>query len=205
MPDVKCESSSCRERLYEPYIKCAECSQLFCLKCFSHGSETQLHLNTHSYCIIHDNIKVFPTSDWSAKEERLLLDYIRMHGYGNWSDISKAIRTRSTSECHEHYLKHYFKGIFSKVLGLTNEPYHRLTIPYLYRMNSVEPPRQEFDSIYFHSMAGYNAARGDFETPYDNSAESIVSNLMCPGDSSDDEVMNELNCGLFNAYNNRLR
>lgn len=201
----------CQTELQEPYIKCAECFQLICLKCFSNGAETLVHRNTHSYIIRHDNVRVFPSTNWLAKEEKLLLELLITHGYGNWTEIAKSLKTKTANECRTHYFKHYFNGIFTKVLGLESEPYFPETIPYLYKMNSIEPPRQDLDSIHYKTMAGYRAARGDFDVPFDNSAETIISHLQwLPTDyrnrnDASQDIYNELNCAVFRAYNHRLR
>lgn len=176
------------------------------MPCFATGRETQIHRNNHAYTIRHDNVNVFQSSSWTAGEEKKLLDYICMHGYANWDEIAKAMRTRTAAECRQHYQKYYFDGIFEKMLGLTSEPYFPERTPYMYKMNSVEPPRMDIDAETFISLAGYRCARGDFDVPYDNSAESIVSHLpITDWDDSEQKTIDELNCAVFTAYNNRLR
>lgn len=61
--------------------------------------------------------------------------------------------------------------------------------------------------IHSKYMAGYRFARSDFDTPYDNSAESIVSDLKMKKDWGDayEEVGDELNSAMARAYNNRLK
>lgn len=198
--------NGCGDSIIEPYICCADCSELFCLQCFSTGKETAKHVNSHFYVIRNDLIKIFPTSNWSAREEKKLLELFTVHGFGNWEDISKSMQTRSPEECREHYLRYYFGGIFEKTIGLTDEPYEPMIVPFLYKMKSIDPPRPELDSVNFKTMAGYRSARGDFDTPYDNSAESIVSNLDLKNWSHEDQdVGDALNCAMFHSYNNRLR
>lgn len=122
-----------------------------------------------------------------------------------------------------HYERHYMDGMFAATLGLSSQPYERETVPFMYRMNSVDPPRLEANP---DAMAGYRAARGEFDVPYDNSAESLVSHLdvgrrrMSDGDDDEDgeengdgsdgrrnwdEASEMLRCGVVLAYNNRLR
>lgn len=194
--------------MHEPFITCAECaSHRSCLKCFSVGAEIASHENTHAYVITHDNVKIFPNSNWSAREERRLLDLLLQCGVGNWNDISTALQTKSPQECREHYLTYYFDGIFSKTLGLTKYPYVRLCVPYLFKTNTIEPPRHNLEMIHSKYMAGYRFARSDFDTPYDISAESIVSDLKIKKDWGEDyeDIGEELNCAMVRAYNNRLQ
>lgn len=186
-------------------MQCVECPQLFCLDCFANGRETSEHRNNHPYTIRHNNVRVFAASSWTAGEEKQLLDAILQLGVANWEEIAKVLKTRTAPECQSHYERHYFDGIFEKMLGLTSEPYFRETIPYMYKMNSVDPPRQEQDPA---GLAGYRCARGEFEVPFDNSAELIVSQLDLHTWRTDEqwaEIGEALNCGVFRAYNHRLR
>lgn len=211
----------CQIELHEPYIRCAECGSdsrrknddemnivhRSCLRCFAMGAETNTHSNTHSYIITHDNVKVFTKSNWSAREEKKLLDLLIRCGVGNWADISRAIGSRSESECRDHYLQNYFDGIFNKTCGLTRIPYSPLRIPYLYRPNTNDPPRYHTDVVQNSSLAGYRYSRSDFETHFDSSAESVISNLHSVDDWGDDfkDVSEHLNYAMVSAYNSRLK
>lgn len=196
----------CNCLVQEPYIKCAECRNRFCLQCFSQGAETSEHSNSHDYIIRDDNVRVFPYSNWCAREEKKFIDLMLVNGFGNWDGIAKEMKTRTSSECRDHYMTYYLDGIVGKMGGLTKDPYTPLTIPYLYKINSIEPPRHELDSHNFKEMAGYRCARGDFDIPYDNSAEIIVSSLDLNIESEcDRDVSESLNCAMFNVYNHRLR
>lgn len=204
--DIFC--SICRTALKEPYITCAECVRhISCLHCFAKGGETATHLNTHSYVITHDNIKVFPNSNWSAREERRLLELLIQCGYGNWVDIAAGLGTKTATECREHYHHHYFDGIFTRTLGLDRHFYWPETVPFIYKSNTMEPPRHNMELVHNKYMAGYRFARGEFDTPFDVSAESLISHLQMESDwgPAYKEVGDELNRAVCNAYNNRLR
>lgn len=211
---------TCRTIAREPYIECAECTDFpLCLRCFASGREHAEHRNHHAYTIRHDNVRVFAGGAWTAAEEKALLTAIARHGYGNWSAVARSLNARlpdgcaarfryTATECAEHYERHYFGGLFEQALGMSAQPYRREYVPYLYRMNSVDPPRQEANA---DAMAGYRAARGEFDVPYDNSAESLVSHLDAirwsdeePG-SGWPEIGEQLQCAVMVAYNNRLR
>lgn len=198
----------CNIFLEPPFIDCADCSLLLCLNCFSYGTELENHKSDHSYVIVHDNIQVFPNTNWTAKEEKLLLELIVSFGYGNWHNISKAMKTRSSTECQEHYNLCYFDGIFRKLLGLTNEVYRPIRTPFLFKLNTIDPPRTDNSEV-AKNMAGYRAARGEFDIPYDKSAESILTDLdgCFYGDWSEEivHVAKTLQCAILIAYNRRLR
>ena len=120
-----------------------------------------------------------------------------MNGFGNWDGIAKELKTKTANECRDHYFNHYLDGIVGQMIGIPKDPY---------TINSVDPPRHDLDSHNFKIMAGYRSARGDFDTPYDNSAEVIVSNLDLKNwNECDVEVGETLNCAMLNVYNHRLR
>lgn len=212
--------SVCLSSLKEPYIKCAECCSRLsrksyeqshthhsCLRCFSIGAETETHSNTHAYVIIHDNFQVFSNSNWSVREERKLLDLLFKYGFGNWSDISRAITSKNEIECQHHYLRYYFDALFEKTCGLTRSQFSPFRIPFLYRPNAIDPPRCFLDVASSNLTAGYRFSRHDFDTYFDNSAESVVSHLTPSVDWGNNfqDVGERLNCALVRAYNNRLR
>lgn len=214
----------CCANLKEPYIRCYECSILLCCKCFACGREVKQHCNNHSYIIVRDDMQVFPDAhEWTAKQERLLLLALQQQGYGNWSAIAKQVGAdKSAEECKQHYHDYYFGGIFEKLLGLAHasQCYFPERMPYAVRMRCMDPPRHDdITSMQFKMLAGYRAARGDFDIPYDVSAESILTTIMqnegypIEDDASlefvynedYEEIENELKMGLVRAYNNRLR
>lgn len=200
--------ANCSVGLQEPYINCAECPQyLSCLQCFAKGAESGDHQNTHAYIITHDNVKVLPNCQWSAREERQLLELLLRCGYGNWGDIAAGLTTKTATECRDHYHRYYFDGIFTQTLGLTRHIYWPETIPFMYKANSVEPPRHSLEMVQSKHMAGYRFARSDFDTPYDLSAESLISDLQTHRDWGDEwqTIGDTLNCAMVNAYNHRLR
>lgn len=212
----------CHIGLNELYIACAECKCFefsktrcrqfrICLKCFACGAENANHSNAHNYIIVHNCVKVFPNTTWSAPEECALLKLIERNVFGNWSDISRSLVKYNEKECQEHYIRNYFDGIFRKTCQLTRFPYTRIDIPYLYHTKSFDPPRCKFDLVQNKFATDYRFARSDFDTPFDSSAESIISDVHAMDtdtiewDKESQELSKHLNCALVVAYNNRLR
>ncbi|XP_037816580.1 transcriptional adapter 2A isoform X2 [Lucilia sericata] len=217
------QCACCHLALQEPYVKCADCSAELCLQCFATGRETIKHYNNHAYIIIKDDIQIFPgPGKWTARDERILLNSLQTQGYGNWEAVSKALQYRySVAECRQHYHDNYFGGIFERLLGLqhASQTYMPENMPYVVKMRSVDPPRHDdISSMQFKMMAGYRSARGDFDTPYDVTAESILTTIL----ESEDTVRNipaiegavdentsacveELKLALVRSYNHRLR
>ncbi|EDW83305.1 uncharacterized protein Dwil_GK22782, isoform A [Drosophila willistoni] len=219
--DASTKCSGCRCSLSEPFIKCAECLDIYlCLQCFARGRELATHRNNHSYIIQRDDIQIFPDQpQWLANDERLLLQSLSSHGYANWEAISQSLGMRyKPEEVQRHYHDCYFGGIFERLLGLSHSRHSYLPerMPYVVKMKSVEPPRHDdISSMLFKLNAGYRFARGDFDTPYDTSAESLLTIMMeQPQHNDEDEeeqsvlehdLNEELKFALVRAYNNRLR
>lgn len=211
------QCDACHTELSAPYIKCAECKQKstqnvlrsfqMCLKCFASGAETGLHMNTHSYIIVHNNVKVFSNTTWSARENCMLLDQLESKGFANWSDISRSLGTYSAEECRDYYLQNFFDGLFRESCQLTKFPYTRIDVPYLYRQNSYDPPRCKLDDLQKKCSANYRFARSDFDTPFDSGAERVIGDVQLDSEENDEysNILADLNCSLVNVYNNRLR
>lgn len=210
----------CHIGLNELYIACAECKCFefsksrcrrrfrICVKCFANGAESATHSNAHNYIIVHNCVKLFPNTTWSAPEECTLLKQIERNGFGNWSQISRSLNKYSAIECREHYLQNYFDGIFWKTCKLTRFPYTRIETPYLYHMKSFDPPRCKFDLVQNKYATDYRFARSDFDTPFDSSAEGVISNVNMDNtdwDVESQDLSEQLNCALVMAYNHRLR
>lgn len=188
-------------------MSCAECFEQFCLSCFAKGSETRDHRNNHEYKIRKDDFELFSGCSWTACEEKLFLNSILTCGIGNWEEISLKME-KSQEDCKNHFYNFYFDGVFEK-LGMTNKnAYVRHNVPYLYKNNCQELPRGDENSFVSSSMSGYRFARSEFDVPYDSSAESILNNVSLDEseqNEKDEEILRELNCALFRAYNHRLK
>ncbi|XP_046742798.1 transcriptional adapter 2-alpha-like isoform X1 [Diprion similis] len=204
----------CKSTLCEPYIKCAECLNIeICPNCFSNGAEIEGHKNNHNYIIIKNEFPLIPGSNWSAREELELLDVLQECGFGNWDDISRRLQNKSPDDCRKHYLHNFIDN-----QNLPGLPYIKETeislfgseaVPYLYKLQDLEdPPRFACNTINYKLLAGYNAARSDFEVNFDNYAELLVSDLkydeFCPADKHF-ELGKNLQVAIVNAYNHRLK
>lgn len=212
VPDPTC--CACKMTLSEPYIRCAECADaLLCLLCFSNGSEINEHKNDHNYVIVKNEFPLIDESTWTAKQELQLLDVIQECGFGNWVDIAKRIEGKSTEECKIHYLKNYVErqGLpgLPKIKESRTSLFGVEPVPYLFKLQDLdEPPRFAANSVNGRLLAGYNAARSDFEVNFDNHAELLVSELNFEDFQRHDEdyrLGKSLQIAVVQAYNNRLK
>lgn len=193
-----------------PYILCVICDTNICSLCVANGAEFSTHKNDHSYRVLTHNFVLFDNSDWSAKEELTLLESLLQ--YGNWNLIAKTLPGRSPKEIKEHYDYYYIQRRGSPLLPQVpeheNPVYPSPVVPYRFILNGIEdPPRYASNSVGYHSLAGYNPARSDFELEYDANAEDMVASLKCEVSPSDPDykVMTDLQCSIISSYNRRLR
>lgn len=92
-------------------------------------------------------------------------------------------------------------------MSLFIEAYRAIRTPYFYDFNTTDA-RSDKSNV-AKTMAGYRDARGNFDIPYDISAESIISDLDgCFYDDWSEELrpLGELlQCAMLTSYNHRLR
>lgn len=213
-PDSTQTCRVCRSILMEPYVRCATCANIeICPTCFANGCEIDEHKNDHDYVIIKNEFPLIDDSGWTAKQELELLDMMQQCGFGNWIDIGHRIQGKSAEECKKHYLQHYIDNQVLPGLPKIGESATSLSscepIPYMHKLQDVEdPPRFAPNTMNAKLLAGYNAARSDFEVNFDNHAESLVCDLESgdfqPGDDAY-ELGQALQVAIVQAYNNRLR
>lgn len=92
-------------------IKCVDCDFTLCLECFAGGCQVFQHKNDHAYRVVDRvSIPIFE-QDWGADEELVLLEAIEKHGFGNWADVAKNLRSKGQHKCEEHYHSVYLKDV----------------------------------------------------------------------------------------------
>lgn len=185
------------------------CNVDICSACFAQGAEFQNHYNDHSYKVMSQNCTLFKDSDWTAAEELTLLESLLQDN--NWESIAKKLPGRSINEVKEHYDYFYIRqkgsSALPKLPEVTDAPYPMPIVPYRLKVTGVEdPPRYTSHSVSYLSVAGYNAARSDFELDYDATAEELLAGLKTIDlNDPDYKVLTELQCAIISAYNMRLR
>ncbi|KAK5646921.1 hypothetical protein RI129_005385 [Pyrocoelia pectoralis] len=199
----------CNTELSTPYIICVVCDINICCLCFANGREFLNHKNNHDYSIFDDNFVLFENSNWTAREELILLDTLL--DYGNFGLVDRQLPNHSLREIKNHYDEFYLMKKGSNLLPnfqpLQNSIKNQM-VPYRFRLNDIDdPPRYNPNSVGYHTMAGYNAARSDFELEYDSNAEDLIASLNFKNiDRSDPhyELMTNLQCAIISSYNRRL-
>lgn len=170
--------ASCHLVLKQPFVECKtiSCSSpKICLECFSKGREFDKHKNNHRYTIVQEDFSVLSPT-WSASEEVQLLDSLITRGEGNWEEISKNIPSKSPEECRSHYEKFYLDVTY-KNSSINATGGCRQDQPVIFVASEVDPLRPQTRSNLHKDLAGYNAARGDFDWESDNLAEMELNSI----------------------------
>uniref|UniRef100_F6VKM8 Transcriptional adapter n=1 Tax=Ciona intestinalis TaxID=7719 RepID=F6VKM8_CIOIN len=203
------ECKGCGVNLVEPYVRCAECENFkMCLECFSRGFESEQHLNNHKYQIITNKFAIFEFG-WNADEEIKLLESLADCGPGNWNSISAQVKTKSAVQCEAHYMKCYvinakypLPAMFIFSLEMPDPPIRPPSIPIPFKP-CEDPCRPLPESHRAQNMAGYLAARGDFQEEYDNYAEWDISDIYFSPD--DKPILKNLKLAVVKIYQSRLQ
>lgn len=210
------ECTYCEEKVNAKrgiYIKCTTCQDIkLCLECFSAGATIAEHESDHPYELI--DCGSFPIVDesWKAYEELALLEAIELYGIGSWTDIAKAVETRSAEECCERYLRVYVDNFFGRTAWNAidrnlytvqdhtcthNQPLSpSLSLPEKHKIVDINREQQ--------IRLGYMPKRDDFEREYDNEAELLVSKLAVNA-NDDTDLDQDLKIAHINMYTDKLR
>ena len=163
--------SSCHLVLKQPFIRCKTCKshESICLECFSKGREFNKHKKSHKYVIVNEEFSVLEP-DWTASEEVKLLEALLTKGEGNWEEISRLVPTKSPAECQRHYENQYLDNS-ADFPHFDTINVDRKDQPVIFAPSESSILRPEQRSALHKDLAGYNAARGDFDWESDNLAE----------------------------------
>ncbi|KAG7172765.1 transcriptional adapter 2-alpha-like isoform X2 [Homarus americanus] len=198
----------------EPYIQCMQCEKsrdndnvVICVPCFAKGAEFGVHKNDHSYLVIRSDYSLFEPS-WQAKEESMLINAINDCGIGNWQEVSYHVPDKSAEQCKSHYIKYYIENAHPELPQLQERQSIDIVHPQpvVYTGGIDDPPRPLPGTAGSRDMAGYNAARGDFDTEYDNNAEVDIQDLdfMLFEEDEKPSLGTELQVALLDMYRRRL-
>lgn len=191
----------CLDTLEGTFIRCDECPGVdVCPNCFAKGREASGHSSNHRYRIMRDDFPLF--GNWTAKEELIFLDQLISHGPSNWEEVSRRLQA-GPSECHQHYISSYVEDPVPELPRCPSPENLYRPLPIPYRVGTHDPPRPVPGSNYHRDMAGYCAARGDFQFEMFQNAEQDVATLDL--DQDEDEVERALSIAVVEVYNDKLK
>lgn len=135
------------------------------------------------------------------------MDAVEQYGYGNWSDISKFIETRTPEEAKEEYHNRYFNGVIGKhTWGYASKvPLidHTATDSGPLGPNAFENLPPIDCTTEEAKQLGYMPHRDMFERESDPTAEQAISTMSMSTD--DDDVELALQLSQVDMYMRRLR
>eukprot|EP00124_Ichthyophonus_hoferi_P002334 Ihof_evm8s154 gene=Ihof_evmTU8s154 len=208
---IHCDSCK-KDITSEIHIHCAVCTDVdLCLDCFSRGKQAGSHRNDHAYRIT-DNAK-YPLFDakWGADEELLLLEAIEMYGFGNWTDISDHVGTKTTQDCEQHYFNTYINVPTAPLPDMSTQiepwdgdepsnggPFNDSTK----KGDSTNGDEANRHAVTLNDAAGYMPLRGDFDVEPYNEAEDLIKDIVFQSDDTD--LDKELKLTMIHIYNRVL-
>lgn len=203
---IRSECNHCQSDISLVFIRCSEClNTSICLSCFSKGVEFRTHLKTHPYKIVDKGAFQIIGPNWTAQEEKMLLDGIEQFGIGNWEDVAHHVTGRTSKEVEEHYYASYIDSADLGRVTVPNDIPNRMTdhTPPLHEsILSVQLPSMDLDKEEELELA-YMPLRDDYEMEHDNEAEILISGLAINGD--EDELDLDLKVAHVGMYLDKLK
>ncbi|XP_076055701.1 transcriptional adapter 2-alpha-like isoform X1 [Oratosquilla oratoria] len=203
----------CCRTVKEPYIECAQCSSssgkkvVLCLQCFASGAERSTHRSNHSYAVVKNDFALLENS-WKANDELKLLDAILQCGFGNWQDVSYRVEGKTEEECRNHYIKYYVEKPLDNTVCFRDRDASNIVHPQPITFVSGldDPSRPTPRTNTSRDMAGYNAARGDFDVEYCQDAEQDIKDLDLKlfEDDGDISLGKQLQLAMIDIYRRKL-
>ncbi len=81
---------------------------MFCLDCFSVGANNRkTHKGSHPYIVEERVNQPVYDEQWTAEDERKLLDVLSKYGLHNWRLVANELGTHSAKRCEDHYYAVY--------------------------------------------------------------------------------------------------
>lgn len=181
------------------------------MSCFCLGRVKAEHLVTHRYKVI-DSLK-FPlfVADWTAREEKLLLDGVLKYGYGNWGTIHDHLgSTKTPRQCELHFRQIYMANAQVPVMSernssgfVTERSCETTKLPSMDIDDVIFPlAKQEPEKHALMEFAGYMPLRRDFEIEHDNDFELYLSSLEFYDDEPEEDRMTKFR--KLDTYNDLL-
>jgi len=228
----------CHLLLKDPHIRCQDCESSsgktakICTDCFARGREFGGHRAHHRYTVVKSDFSLLEP-DWTAEEESQLLASLLHRGIGNWEDIAKVLVNKTPEQCRDHFERVYIEnasGQFADDWNVGEEnsaAARRSDQPVAFQTPFEFPPRPTPGTQPCKELAGYNAARADFDVESDNLAEldlcavdyDRISSVLDKsaleaeeeaaqidlGSGADDTLLALLESAAVDVYGNRLR
>jgi transcriptional adapter 2-alpha len=197
----------------EVFTQCTVCRGLVqCLWCFSNGAATATHSPFHPYILIETSPPPIFESGWSTEEDLLVVAGLELYGFGNWSELSRWLKTKSALQCEVHYCEVYLRNCAAPkpVMDLRGPFPLPPPLPFDTRPSESCPSCGHEKNLQSSNkkerstpaeVNGYMPRRGEFEEEYNDDMEHIVDGLVFEDDRETQETFDQKVSSLlcFNA------
>ncbi|KAJ3409087.1 Transcriptional adapter ada2 [Chytriomyces hyalinus] len=192
-------------------IACAVCKGAdgepldLCVPCFAGGVETKGHLRSHDYIVKEGLDWPILESDWTAREELMLVDGLKLYGIGNYDQISTHIGTKTKEQVDDHYRRVYCSSELWPMPS-TSATFNKLTSR-RYVVRDPNPPMKKPDRSSAsgpanHEIQGFMPGRDEFDQEFEQEAENPVKDMTFEDNESPEEI--SLKTTMLNIYNTTL-
>ena len=213
----------CHLVLRDPHVLCQECpapeAVRICSECFAKGRQFGDHLRSHSYSIATKDFALLADDSWKSEDELAFLNALLQRGLGNWEDVAKALAGKTPLQCRRHFETAYVENESGKLLdvwrGRRGDLGRSRDQAVAFQPSLDFPPRPGGPATPQHKeLAGYNAARADFDFEPLNLSERDVGGLdfdtmkaAAAGGTEDEEgfLESRLQLAAVETYQNKLR
>ncbi|KAJ3076843.1 Transcriptional adapter ada2 [Podochytrium sp. JEL0797] len=173
-----------------------------CIPCFVSGVEVKEHRRDHDYMIVEGLDWPLLEPTWTANEELLLVDGIKLYGIGNWDQVTTHIGTKTKEEVDSHY-RTYFCASEDWPIPNMSAVFDKTTSR-RYTVRDQNPPLRKPERSCAsgptnHEIQGYMPGREEFEHEFEQDAEIPIKDIVFEDDECPEEIA--LKCAMLNIYN----
>ncbi|KAJ3129035.1 Transcriptional adapter ada2 [Physocladia obscura] len=173
-----------------------------CVSCFASGAQPKTHRRTHDYLVKEGLDWPLFDAKWTAHEELLLVDGLKLYGIGNWDQISTHIGTKSKEELDAHYRSVYCASESWPIPNMSIEFDKFSTRKYICRDPNPplrKPERSCTSGPANHEIQGYMPGRDEFDHEFEHEAENPVKDMAFEDHDTPEEI--SLKTTMLNIYN----
>ncbi|KAJ3441935.1 transcriptional adapter 2-alpha [Anaeramoeba flamelloides] len=210
-------------------VKCAVCDNVtLCPKCFSKGKQVYSHKRDHDYQIFVCAKDPIYQKKWMYEEELKLLEGLETAGFGNWEEIAKRVKTKTSHQCRDHFEQVYLTSrtfpfpsqtkILSSSQRLLKQSSRKRKRKRKRKKNqkTKEDFKKKFDrrrkklnqktkynknsKSTFAILTGFMSKREDFEVLPNNDCENIIESF----GFDDEKISWNVKYQVLQAYNLRI-
>ena len=197
-----------------------ESKKEICVSCFMKGRESESHKKTDPYRIIERLDKDFLENEWSCYDELSFLEAIELYGYGNWSDISTHLPSKTSRQIERHFKYCYYQHLntetgfdarkkieeeemteFKPLIDKKNEQLAKMIE--ITTKESIKNNIGSGKTNIYGDIIGFMPLRKEFDYEYDNDAEQLLAEMEFTEEDSEND--RKIKFSVLEIYNRKLK